>query len=243
MTDTAPATDVTEPLHRDDGYLRECAARVIAVDGSLVRTDRTVFYARGGGQPGDTGRIVRLSDGDAFDVVDARPEGGAHAHVLGEGHGLAVGDEVRLELDWERRHRIMRHHGALHMLCAAVPAAVTSGSIRTDQARLDFDLPEPVDRDEITEALNALVERDAPMTTRRIPDAELDAHPELVRTRAVRPPRDPSGTVRLVEYEGIDLQPCGGTHVASSGEIGRLRVRKIEKKGRANRRIILVLES
>ena len=239
----APAP-TTEPLYREDGYLRRCVTRVVAVDERGVQTDRSVFYALGGGQPGDTGRLLR-ADGTALEIVDTRRErdGGEHLHVLAEDVAPpTVGETVTLELDWERRHRIMRFHSALHLLCSVIDAPVTSGSIRVDQARLDFDLAEPVDKATIEDALNERVRRDAPMSTRRIDDAELDARPELVRTLSVQPPRDASGTVRLVEFAGIDLQPCGGTHVASSGEVGPLRVRKIEKKGRQNRRVIVVFD-
>ena len=234
---------MTEALFRDDQTLASCRARVTAVDERGVQLDRTVFYALGGGQPGDVGTL-RRADGLELAVVDTRAdrEDGAHLHVLEEGaarDALAVGDELEAAIDWPRRHRIMRFHSALHMLCAAVDAPVTSGSIQVDRARLDFDLEHPQDKAAIEAALNELVARDAPMSTRYITDAELDANPRLVRTMSVQPPRNASGKIRLVEFAGIDLQPCGGTHVASTAEIGPLAVAKIEKKGRQNRRIIL----
>jgi len=143
---------------------------------------------------------------------------------------------------WERRYQLMRFHSCLHMLCSLIDAPVTSGSIQVDRARLDFDLKDPIDKDPITAALNELVERDVPMSQRYITDAELDAQPELVRTMSVQPPRNAQGTIRLVEFEGVDLQPCGGTHVASTGEIGRVLIKKVEKKGKQNRRITVVFD-
>lgn len=237
----------TLPLYREDAYLAACEATVTAVDERGLQLDRSVFYALGGGQPGDTGHVV-LADGTRLAVADTRREreSGEHLHVPEDPDAfvgrLRAGDAVTLELDWARRHRIMRFHSALHLLCSLIDAPVTSGSIQVDRARLDFDLADPIDKAPITEGLNALVERDVPMRTRLIGDAELDARPELVRTMSVQPPRDASGTIRLVEFEGVDLQPCGGTHVASTGEIGPLRVQKIEKKGRQNRRIIVVFD-
>jgi len=153
----------------------------------------------------------------------------------------AVGETVTLKLDWERRYRLMRMHSCMHMLCAAIPAPVTGGSIQDGRGRLDFDLPDPVDKEEVTDRLNALIAQDSSMQMRWISDEELADKPELVRTMSVKPPTG-SGQVRIVEFEGIDLQPCGGTHVASTGEIGRVRVRKIEKKGRQNRRVIVVFD-
>ena len=237
----------TLPLYRDDAYLRTCEATVTAVDERGLQVDRSVFYALGGGQPGDTGHVV-LAGGERLAVADTRRErdSGEHLHVPEDSDAfvgrLRPGDAVTLELDWTRRHRIMRFHSALHLLCSLVDAPVTSGSIQVDRARLDFDLADPIDKGPIADGLNALVARDVPTSTRLITDAELDAHPELVRTMSVQPPRDASGTIRLVEFEGVDLQPCGGTHVRSTAEIGPLLVRKIEKKGRQNRRIILAFD-
>jgi len=147
-----------------------------------------------------------------------------------------------VKLDWQRRHRLMRFHSCLHLLCSLIDAPVTGGSIQVDKARLDFDLADPIDKEPLTEQLNLLIKRNTSLSTRDISDAELDAKPELVRTMSVQPPRNSGGTIRLVEIDGIDLQPCGGTHVASTGEIGAVRVKKIEKKGKQNRRIILVFD-
>ena len=229
----------TRELFRDDGYLQSCDAEVTALTEQGVVVDQTVFYPRGGGQPGDTGRLC-CSDGRELAIVDTfvDRESGAHIHQVDDpGAELpAVGERVKLQLDWSRRHRLMRMHSCMHMLCAVIPAGVTGGSVRDGSARLDFDLPDPPDKLAIEQALNRLIEEDHPMSLAWITDAELEAQPDLVRTMSVQPPRG-AGRVRLVRFEGVDLQPCGGTHVASTGEIGPVRVRKIEKKGKKNRRI------
>ena len=234
---------ITDELFRRDGYLKECSAVVVAVHDGVIVTDQTVFYPEGGGQPGDTGSIMD-ADGREFVVTDTQKdaETGEQQHRVATDVDLpAVGETVTLKLDWERRYRLMRMHSCMHMLCAAIPAPVTGGSIQDGRGRLDFDLPDPVDKEEVTVRLNALVAQDSSMQMQWISAEELSRKPELVRTMSVKPPTG-SGQVRIVEFEGIDLQPCGGTHVASTGEIGRIRVRKIEKKGRQNRRVIVVFD-
>lgn len=234
---------MTIELFREDAYLKTCAATVTAVttvdgDAAAVCVERTVFYPEGGGQPGDTGIITRAG-GDRLAVVDTRKDRdtGAILHVLGDDDARpAVGERVTLEIDWARRHRLMRMHSCMHMLCAVIPAPVTGGAIRDGSARLDFNLPEPPDKAHIEAELQRLIKADHPMNLRWISDAEMDAQPALVRTMSVQPPRG-SGRVRLVEFEGADLQPCGGTHVASSGEIGAVRIQSIKNKGKQNRRI------
>ncbi len=237
---------MTKDLYREDSYLKSCEATVTAVTELGIETDQTVFYPLGGGQLGDTGTMVLLNGSDTrIPITDTRKdrETGMEYHVVELGDAsVAVGDKVMLELDWERRYQLMRFHSCLHMLCSLIDAPVTSGSIQVDRARLDFDLKDPIDKDPITAALNELVERDVPMSQRYITDAELDAQPELVRTMSVQPPRNAQGTIRLVEFEGVDLQPCGGTHVASTGEIGRVLIKKVEKKGKQNRRITVVFD-
>ena len=230
----------TEKLYQEDPYLRECTARVTGVTGQAVILDRSIFYCQGGGQPGDTGEFV-LPDGRSVKVADtvAQAETGEQLHMIAEGEALPeVGEEVLARIDWDRRYRFMRMHSCMHMLCAVIDAPVTGGSVSDGRARLDFDLPDPVDKTEVTEALNEMIRRDRPRYFRWITDAEMEAQPELVRTMSVSPPSG-QGRVRLVEFEGIDLQPCGGTHVARSGEIGEVRVSKIEKKGKQNRRVIV----
>ena len=230
---------MTDIFHQDS-YCQDCETVITAVDARGVQTTDTVFYAAGGGQPGDTGTLT--SAGREWIVTDTvRDTDGIWHQLADDSPQPAVGDTATLQIDWARRHRIMRLHSALHMLCATVPAPVTGGSIQSDRARLDFDLPEPIDKDTVNANLQAVIAQNAPMQTRWITDAELDAQPELVRTLSVQPPRG-SGQVRLVEFVGVDLQPCGGTHVANTGEIGPVRVQKIEKKGRQNRRITVVLE-
>lgn len=233
----------TEELFRDDAYARSCEARLLAINerGGLV-TDQTVFYPTGGGQPGDSG-VLTLADGTEIKIATTLYDGdnGEIVHVPAEPVNAAPGQAVSCALDWERRHLHMRVHSGLHLLCALLPYPVTGGSIGDGQGRLDFDIPEAgLDKQALSEELNALIQRDAAIGTRWITEAELDDRPELVRTMAVQPPRG-SGSVRLVEIDGIDLQPCGGTHVASTAEIGKAEVRKIEKKGAQNRRVRIAL--
>jgi misacylated tRNA(Ala) deacylase len=231
---------MTELLFRDDAYATEFEAEVLAAVPGRVVLDRTLFYPEGGGQPGDTG-LLRLADGREFQVSDTRKgdEPGSVAHLLADATAsLAPDTRVTGRIDWERRHRLMRMHTCLHLLSAVIVAPVTGGAVGDGYGRLDFDLPESPERGEVEEKLNALIQRDAPVSFRWITDAELDAQPELVKTLSVQPPRG-AGRVRLVQVEGIDLQPCGGTHVARIGEIGRVLIAKVEKKGKQNRRVRL----
>ena len=230
---------MTDELFREDAYLKSCEARVVSVDEAGVRLDRTVFYPEGGGQPGDTG-MLRLADGRELKVADTRkhPATGEPSHILEPGAAAPrVGETVTAILDWERRHRHMRMHTCLHLLCSLVTGSVTGGALGEAKGRLDFDLPNTaVDKEKLTADLNRLVAEDHPVRSRWITDDELAANPGLVRTMSVKPPTG-SGKVRLLEIDGVDLQPCGGTHVARTGEIGQVAVGKIENKGRQNRRI------
>jgi misacylated tRNA(Ala) deacylase len=232
---------MTELLFRDDSYLRSCPAKVIAVDERGLRLDRTVFYPMGGGQPGDSG-MLRLADGTAVTIVDTLKGDGADEviHVPAPGAALpSPGAAATAEIDWERRHRLMRMHTCLHLLCAVVPGAVTGGSVGDGRGRLDFDVPgSSLDKEAIAAALNKLIAEGHAVAPHWIDDAELAAHPELVRTMSVKPPTG-AGRVRLLEIAGIDLQPCGGTHVRNTAEIGPVEITKIENKGRQNRRINL----
>jgi misacylated tRNA(Ala) deacylase len=234
---------MTEELFREDAYLKSCTARVTAVDETGIRLDRTVFYPTGGGQPGDTGGL-RRADGSTVAIADTRKgkDHGDILHVPAPGQAMpAVGEEVTAEIDWERRYRHMRMHTCLHLLCAAVPAGVTGGQIGADRSRLDFDVGEMVlDKAAIAEKVNALIAADHTVAPRWISDEELAAKPELVRTMSVKPPTG-HGKVRLLDIAGVDLQPCGGTHVRQTGEIGPIVVEKIENKGKRNRRVILAL--
>ena len=236
---------MTELVFRDDAYARSCAARVVGVDARGIRLDRTVFYPTGGGQPGDQG-VLRFAAGEAVAIVDTL-KGEAPdevIHVPAPGAALPqVGAEITAELDWARRHRLMRMHTCLHLLCAVVPGAVTGGQVSDGRGRLDFDVPgASLDKEEIAARLNALIAEGHGVAPRWITDAELAARPELVRTMSVKPPSG-AGRVRLLEIAGpgglIDLQPCGGTHIRNTAEIGPVALGKIENKGRQNRRINL----
>jgi misacylated tRNA(Ala) deacylase len=243
-TEDAPGREPalpTEELFRDDAYLTRCDAIVTAAGEGWVELDRSVFYPAAGGQPGDLG-VLRPAGGGAIEVVDTRKgeAQGVVRHLLAEGSPApAAGTALVAEIDWPRRHRLMRMHSALHLLCRAVDGVVTGGQVGDGKGRLDFDIPEPVlDKEAIAARLDAWVAEDRAIRALWIDEAELESRPELVRTLTVRPPVG-QGRVRLVEIEGVDLQACGGTHVRSTGEIGRLKVDKIEKKGRQNRRVAI----
>jgi misacylated tRNA(Ala) deacylase len=233
---------VTEEIFRGDAYVRSCEARVVAIDEAGIELDRTVFYPVGGGQPGDIGRLA-LADGREIRIADTLKAGDRIVHVpAAPAPADAVGQPVTAEIDWDRRHRLMRMHTCLHLLCALIPEPVTGGSIRDGSGRLDFDIPDPsLDKEELTAGLNRLIDEDHGVRCRWISDAELEKHPELVRTMSVKPPMG-HGRVRLLEIDAVDLQPCGGTHVSRTGEIGKVRVTKIEKKGRQNRRVTIALD-
>jgi misacylated tRNA(Ala) deacylase len=232
---------MTELLFRDDGYLRSCAARMIGADERGIRLDRSVFYPVGGGQPGDTG-LLRLSSGETIAIVDTVKGRGPDEviHIPAPGSALPEpGTELVAEIDWERRYRLMRMHTCLHLLCSIVPGAVTGGQVSDGRGRLDFDVPgSSLDKEMLAGRLNELIAEAHPVGPRWITDAELAAQPELVRTMSVKPPTG-MGQVRLIEISGIDLQPCGGTHIRSTSEIGPVAVTKIENKGKQNRRVIL----
>jgi len=234
---------ITNELFRNDSYLKSCTATVTHIDERGIQLDQSVCYPHGGGQLGDHAKLVHAG-GASVDVVDTIKdrETAEQIHVLEDGQAgqFSVGDSVELEIDWDRRFKLMRFHTCLHLLCAVIDAPVNGGSIQLDRARLDFDLKEPLDKEQITEKLNQLIDKNAAISMRWISDAELDSHPELVRTMSVAPPRNAQGTIRLVEIDGIDLQACGGTHVKTTSEIGPVLVRKIENKGKQNRRITVV---
>jgi len=231
---------MTEEIFRQDAYARSCEATVTAVNerGGIV-LDRTVFYPTGGGQPGDSGRL-RLADGATVRIASTvkGDAPGEIVHVPAEGETPpAPGTQVVAEIDWERRYRHMRIHTCLHLLSAVLAFPVTGGQVGDGKGRLDFDMPElSMSKEEIDAALNRLVEAGHEVRASWISDGELAAQPELVKTMSVQPPTG-AGQVRLIEVAGCDLQPCGGTHVANTAEIGAVAVGKIEKKGRQNRRV------
>ena len=237
---------MTDPLYVSDPYRKTATARITALteEGGIV-LDRTIFYPRAGGQPGDSGM---LDCGDRRIAIATAVKGEAGSIVLVPAEAVTlppVGAEVEQRLDWDRRHGHMRIHTALHLLSVVLPYPVTGGAIAHDKGRLDFDMPDmPEDRAILEGKLNALITRDLAVSAEWITEAELDARPGLVKTMSVAPPRG-AGQIRLVRIgEGagtVDLQPCGGTHVARTGEIGKITIGKIEKKGRQNRRVSIAL--
>jgi misacylated tRNA(Ala) deacylase len=234
---------MTDPLFREDAYLQEVAATVVAADASGLVLDRTIFYPQGGGQPGDRGELL-LEDGTQLAIANTTygADRKTILHTMGEGAAFPLaGARVLARIDWDLRLKRMRAHTALHLLTAVLPYPVTGGAVGDGEGRLDFDSGEAaLDKGDIAERLNALIAKDAAVSTRWISDDELAANPGLVKTMSVKPPTG-TGRVRLVEIEGIDLQPCGGTHVRRTGEIGEASVTGIEKKGRINRRVRIAL--
>ena len=241
-----PAQAMTDPLYRDDAYLKGCSATVVAANPAGITLDRTVFYAAGGGQPGDSGMLCW--DGGECRIVDTvkGESAGDIVHVPEDGAALpAAGSRVEAAIDWERRYRLMRMHTAMHLLCAVVEGDVTGGQVGAERSRLDFNVPTAsLDKAEIGEAISGLAAAGHAVAARWISDDDLAARPELVRTMSVKPPTG-SGRVRLLQIGTdqavVDLQPCGGTHVANTAEIGRVQVSKIENKGKQNRRVNIVL--
>lgn len=233
----------TELLFRNDAYLRTVTARVTAVHERGIELDRTIFYPLGGGQPGDTGVLLR-EHGERIAIIDTRKGDGSDSvlHVAAPDAAYPeIGETLTLELEWERRYALMRLHTALHVMSCVVLAPVTGGNIARDKARLDFDIDMSLlDAHRIEQETNALIARGVTTETVWITDAELDARPELVKTMSVQPPRG-AGRVRLLKIPGIDLQPCGGTHVRNIGEIGAIHVLKIRSEGKRNKRVEIAL--
>ena len=248
---------MTEELFRADAYLTECEATVTAIWPQGIVLDRTVFYPMGGGQAGDAGtlRVIRgAATGREIVITDTRKGKDGEGRLTGDichvaaatGAGaaapaLAVGDAVTARIDWQRRHRLMRFHTTTHLLCHLVPQLVNGCSITPDYARLDFNMTDPLDKETLTAGIAQLVAANHPVTIGAITDAELDANPALVKSMSVQPPRGSGSirTVRIGQLDLIDLQPCGGTHVAGTGEIGAVVVTKIEKKSATTRRVVL----
>jgi misacylated tRNA(Ala) deacylase len=232
---------MVEELFRQDAYIKEADATVTGVEERGVRLDRSIFYPTGGGQPGDTG-LLRWDGGEARIVDSIKADGGDVLHVLApDAPRPEVGTKVHTVLDWERRHLHMRMHTALHVMSAVIKGNVTGGQVGVDKSRLDFNLEGEVPTKEwVTEEVNKLIALDRPVTQQWVTDEELTSRPELVKTMSVRPPMG-AGRVRLLSIEGVDLQACGGTHVARSGEIGRVECIKVENKGKMNRRFIIAL--
>lgn len=230
---------MTEALFQQDAYLRECQARVLESGTEGVVLDRTIFYPQGGGQPADRGRLT--GDGHETPIVEVRwrRDDGSVLHVPAEDARLPEpGSRVTAQIEWDLRHRHMRMHTCLHLLGAVLRFPVTGGQVGAQKSRLDFDMPNPPDKEQINVALSELIAADHPVTSRWIEESELD--PALIRTMSVKPPTG-VGRIRLLDIPGVDLQPCGGTHVRSTAEIGTAQVTRIEKKGRQNRRVHVVL--
>ncbi len=231
-------------VYYDDSYQKELRAKVTAVDGEWIELDQTIFYPLGGGQPGDSG-VITGPDGKTHQVLDTRKSDspGQIKHQLdSDAHALSPGDSVDTAIDWQRRFKHMRMHTSMHLLGSLIPVPVTGGSVGAEKSRLDFNLGEhQIDKQDLTTRINALVKEAHPVVFGTITEAELDERPELVRTMSVQPPRG-AGDIRTVRVENVDFQPCGGTHVNNTREIGVIRVSKIENKGKRNRRVHLVLE-
>jgi misacylated tRNA(Ala) deacylase len=234
---------MTERIFHKDAYARLCDAIVVSRADGRVILDRTVFYPLGGGQPGDSGELVLADDTRIAVVNTVKGEGDEILHILADGAiEPAVGSRVTAAIDWPRRYMLMRYHTCLHLLCAVVGAPVTGGKMAEDKAHLDFDIE--MDRlvaEEIESRLNAMIATDAQIVSGEIAEAELDVRPELVKTMSVQPPRG-QGNVRTIEIPGVDLQPCGGTHLRHTSEIGRARVQRIRSEGKRNKRVTIILE-
>ena len=238
---------MTTPLYLNDAYQTRAEGLVTGIteQGGII-LDQSVFYATSGGQPGDSGTLI-WDDQDIEITTTIKGEGGSIVLIPAEGSRRpAVGQTVKQDINWDIRYAHMRMHTALHLLSVVIPLPVTGGAITAVKGRLDFDMPEaPDDKDALTVILNAIIARNFDISERWISDAELDANPGLVKTMSVQPPRG-AGRIRLVRIgdvsEQVDLQPCGGTHVAKIGEIGRVVISKVEKKGKQNRRVHLVFQ-
>ncbi len=233
---------MTEKVFYQDSYLKTLSSEVVEVLDEGLILAATIFYPLGGGQPGDTGRLT--INGREYRVTDTRyaddRERIVH-FVDGDTGAIRVGDRVDMEIDWERRYRLMRMHTSMHLLCALIDAKATGGAVGESESRLDFDLQgQTVDKEQLTRDLNTLIERAIPVTVGSITDEELDRNPDLVRTMSVQPPRG-AGTVRTISVENTDYQPCGGTHVRNTSEIGQLVVTALKNKGKQNKRVSLAL--
>jgi misacylated tRNA(Ala) deacylase len=235
---------MTQLLFREDAYLKTATAQVVSVSERGIELDRTVFYPLGGGQAGDSGALIR-ANGERVQIADTRKGDGTDRvlHIPAAASVTpAPGETVTLQIDWERRYRLMRLHTALHLMSCVIVAPVTGGNIVPDKARLDFDIDlSQLNAEHIERQTNALIASGVETQTVWITDAELDAQTDLVKTMSVQPPRG-AGRVRLLKIPGIDLQPCGGTHVANIGEIGGIKVLKIRSEGKHNKRVEIALQ-
>ncbi|MFP6805903.1 MAG: alanyl-tRNA editing protein [Pseudomonadales bacterium] len=235
---------MTNAVFISDSYMEEIEVSVTSIDGHSIQFDSTIFYPLGGGQPGDTGWI-EVEDGRRLNIVDSR-KGETHGDVLhlleDENHDLILGQTVKIGIDWDRRYCHMKMHTAMHLLGSLIPVPVTGGSVGAVKSRLDFNLGEhKLDKEELTIKINKLIDTASDVHFDSITEQELDENPDLVRTMSVQPPRG-VGDIRMVRIQGVDYQPCGGTHVNNISEIGKIRISKIENKGKQNRRVHLVFD-
>ncbi len=235
---------MAEAVFYEDAYLRDLRATVKEVNDNWIELDRTIFYPTGGGQPGDTG-VFTAQNGQSWSVIDTRKGStpGAIVHQLESiDHGILVGDELDTTLDWERRYTLMKMHTGMHLLGSLIPVGVTGGAVGVAKSRVDFDLGEhKIDKDTLNMQLKVLVQEAHNIVIGSITEEQLDQSPGLVRTMSVQPPRG-VGTIRMIRIENVDYQPCGGTHLRNTSEIGNIQVKKIENKGRHNRRVHIVLD-
>ena len=228
---------MTIELFRNDSYLKSCNSKIIKIDDNGIKLDQTIFYPEAGGQPGDKGKII--IGNEQIDVLDTRYVNNKIIHVLENISNLSVDDEIECKIDWERRFNIMQVHTTLHLLCSLISAPVTGGQISENKGRLDFDLESKPNKEEILEGLNNLIKQNYEVSISSISEIELDEKPDLVRTMAVQPPRG-KGEIRMIDIgEGVDYQPCGGTHVNNTSEIREVKKIKVENKGRMNKRVIV----
>lgn len=236
----------TRQVYYEDSYFTSLEANVTGVDAEWIELDQTIFYPEGGGQPGDTGELASNQGNKVFRVTDTKKgdSPGTIRHQLDTaGHGLAPGDKVALSLDWDRRYRHMRMHTCLHLLGSLIPVPVTGGQVGAEKSRLDFDIGDhTLDKEDLTTRINALVQAGHAVVFGTITERELDEKPELVRTMSVQPPRG-AGDIRTVTVTDVDYQPCGGTHINNTAEIGPVRISKIENKGKRNRRVHVVFDA
>jgi misacylated tRNA(Ala) deacylase len=234
---------MTALKYYQDSYLQTLDAVVLSVDDAIVELDQTIFYPLGGGQPGDTGSISGANK--TSDIIDTRKDretGSIYHQLADETHGFEIGDKVTLTIDWDRRYKHMRMHSAMHLLGSLIPVPVTGGSLGAEKSRLDFDLGDYlIDKDNLTLKINLLIDEAHEVEFGEISEQCLDENPDLVRTMSVQPPRG-AGNIRTVRIKDVDYQPCGGTHVNNVSEIGRVRISKIENKGKRNRRVHIVFD-
>lgn len=231
---------MTKLLFQEDAYRKTCHAHVTASEDNRIQFDQTVFYPLGGGQPGDTGTVT-TKDGATLQILDTRKAAnGGIDHILDENQSLTLNTPVELTLDWDRRYSHMRMHTCLHLLGAIIPHGVTGGNITATRSRLDFDMQDGVDKESVTTELNRLIRQNSELQTHWISGPDLAQKPDLIRTLSVKPPMD-APQIRLLEVPNVDLQPCGGTHVKNTGEIGEAVIGKVEKKGKHNRRVYVQL--